>query len=70
MLFFRACFFLNFIKLSAGKGFYIHMFHANSRDTQPKMNNLFWPDVLMPKLFNVVNNTEQVVEPELACNQE
>ena len=47
MLFFGACFFLYFIKLSAGKGFYIHVFHANSRDTQPKMNNLFWPDVLM-----------------------
>ena len=43
--------------------------------TQPKMNNLFWPDeniiehFLLPTLFNVVNNTEQVVEPELACNQ-
>ena len=26
-------------------------------------------NVLLPTLFNVVNNTEQVVEPELACSQ-
>ena len=25
-------------------------------------------NVLLPTLFTVVNNTEQVVEPELACN--
>ena len=25
-------------------------------------------NVLLPTLFKVVNNTEQVVEPELACN--
>ena len=43
--------------------------------TQPKMNNLFWPDekavnnILLPTLFNVVKNIEQVVEPKLACNQ-
>ena len=24
---------------------------------------------VLPTLFNVVNNTEQVDEPELACNQ-
>ena len=42
--------------------------------TQPKMNNLFWPDEnSIEQCFaanvNVVNNTEQVVEPDLACNQ-
>ena len=26
-------------------------------------------NVLLPTLFNVINNTEQVVEPEVACNQ-
>ena len=26
-------------------------------------------NVLLPTLFKVVNNTEQVDEPELACNQ-
>ena len=26
-------------------------------------------NVLLPILFKVVNNTEPVVEPELACNQ-
>ena len=47
----------------------------NTALTQPKINNLFWPDensieqCLLPTLFNVVNNTKQVVEPELACNQ-
>ena len=28
------------------------------------LNNVF-----LPTLFNVVNNTKQVVEPELACDQ-
>ena len=26
-------------------------------------------NVVLPTLFKVVNNTEQVDEPELACNQ-
>ena len=43
--------------------------------TQPKMNNLFWPDensieqCFAAHIVQGFNNTEQVDEPELTCNQ-
>ena len=43
--------------------------------TQQKTHNLFWPDensieqCFAAHIVQVVNNTEQVDEPELACSQ-
>ena len=34
------------------------------KGVENRLNN-----VVLPTLFNAVNNTEQIVEPELACNQ-
>ena len=46
-------------------GMSITRLHSKKRTTmKTRLNN-----VVLPSLFNVVNNTEQVVEFELACNE-
>ena len=43
--------------------------HSKKRTTCSDLMKTGLKDVLLPTLFKVVNNTEQVDEPELACNQ-
>ena len=50
----------------AGQGSSIH---SKKRTTCSDLMKTALNNVLLPKLFKVVNNTEQVDEPELACNQ-
>ena len=47
------------------------MFHVHSkkRTTCSGLMKTGLNNVLLPTLFKVVNNIEQVDEPELACNQ-
>ena len=43
--------------------------HSKKRTTCSGLMKTALNNVLLPTLFKVVNNTEQVDEPELACNQ-
>ena len=43
--------------------------HSKKRTTCSGLMKTALKNVLLPTLFKVVNNTEQVDEPELACNQ-
>ena len=43
--------------------------HSKKRTTCSGLMKTGLTNVLLPTLFKVVNNTEQVDEPELACNQ-
>ena len=43
--------------------------HGQKRTTCSGLMRTALSNVLLPTLFKVFNNTEQVVEPELACNQ-
>ena len=43
--------------------------HSKKRTTCSGLMKTALNNVGLPTLFNVVNNTEQVDEPELACNQ-
>ena len=43
--------------------------HSKKRTTCFGLMKTALNNVLLPTLFKVVNNTEQVDEPELACNQ-
>ena len=43
--------------------------HSKKRTTCSGLMKTALNNVLLPILFKVVNNTEQVDEPELACNQ-
>ena len=43
--------------------------HSKKRTTCSGQMKTALNNVLLPTLFKVVNNTEQVDEPELACNQ-
>ena len=43
--------------------------HGKKRATFSGLMKTALNNVLLPTLFKVVNNTEQVDEPELACNQ-
>ena len=43
--------------------------HSQKQTTCSGMVKTGLNNVLLPTLFKVVNNTEQVDEPELACNQ-
>ena len=47
----------------------LSMLHSQKRTTCSGLMKTALSNVLLPTLFNVVNSTEQVVEPELACNQ-
>ena len=43
--------------------------HSKKRTTCSGLMKTALNNVVLPTLFKVVNNTEQVDEPELACNQ-
>ena len=43
--------------------------HSKKRTTCSGLMKTALNNVLLPTLFKVVNNTEQVDEPELACSQ-
>ena len=43
--------------------------HGQKRTTCSGLMRTALNNVLLPTLFEVLNNTEQVLEPELACNQ-
>ena len=43
--------------------------HSKKRTTCSSLMKTGLNNVLLPTLFKVVNNIEQVDEPELACNQ-
>ena len=43
--------------------------HSKKRTTCSGLMKTALNNVLLPTLFKVVNNTKQVDEPELACNQ-
>ena len=43
--------------------------HSKKRTTCSGLMKTGLNIVVLPTLFKVVNNTEQVDEPELACNQ-
>ena len=45
------------------------MLHSKKRTTCSGLMKTGLNNVVLPTLFEVVNNTEQVDEPELACNQ-
>ena len=45
------------------------LLHSKKRTTCSGLMNTAMNNVVLPTLFKVVNNTEQVDEPELACNQ-
>ena len=46
-----------------------HDLNSKKRTTCSGLMKIALNNVLLPTLFKVVNNTEQVDEPELACNQ-
>ena len=48
---------------------YINEIHSKKRTTCSGLMKTALNNVLLPTLFKVVNNTEQVDEPELACSQ-
>ena len=43
--------------------------HSKKRTTCSGLMKTALNNVVLPTLFKIVNNTEQVDEPELACNQ-
>ena len=43
--------------------------HCKKRTTCSGLMKTGFNNVVLPTLFKVVDNTEQVDEPELACNQ-
>ena len=45
------------------------LLHSKKRTTWSGLMKTALNNVVLPTLFKVVNNTEQVDEPELACNQ-
>ena len=45
------------------------LLHSKKRTTCSGLMKTALNNVLLPTLFKVINNTEQVDEPELACNQ-
>ena len=45
------------------------LYFCQNPTTQPKINNLFWPDENSIEQCFAAYNTKQVVEPKLACNQ-
>ena len=47
----------------------LRMVHSKKRTTCSGLMKTALNNVVLPILFKVVNNTEQVVEPELAYNQ-
>ena len=49
--------------------FVMNEVHSKKRTTCSGLVKTALNNVLLPTLFKVVNNTEQVVEPELAWNQ-
>ena len=46
-----------------------HALHSKKRTTCSGLMKTALNNVVLPTLFKVVNNTEQVDEPELACSQ-
>ena len=47
----------------------INELHSKKRTTCSGLMKTGLNNAVLPTLFKVVNNTEQVDEPELACNQ-
>ena len=52
-----------------GDQFHVAYIHSKKRTTCSGLMKTALNNVVLPTLFKVVNNTEQVDEPELACNQ-
>ena len=60
---------LCFGRFSSGTSEKLHSLHSKKRTACSGLMKTALNNVVLPTLFKVVNNTEQVVEPELACNQ-